>query len=155
MHGEGGANLFDTPPMSAWTLVTELPFAGPFVDEAIQRAVVALLPAGPWAPLLQRSLTESVVAAILYMQHQHGTGLVQLQCFQLYTAAASPGVAPVAPSAPAYGGLVPTTQVGWSFFLLEKTSTVSLSSATPDRRAQRETGAKSPHAVVQIYLFHE
>jgi hypothetical protein len=136
MPAECGAYLLDTQPMPAWTLLAELLLAGPFVEDAIECAVAALVPRGPWAPLLYRSLADAVAIAILYMQHRRGTRRVHLQCYQLRHDREPPQ--PSHSSVPELAQCipVPAAPCGWSFFLVEKS-------------------LQADEAVVQIYLFHE
>lgn len=115
--------------------MAEQSFAGPFVDEAIQLAVAALIPPGPWTPLLHRSVADSAVAAILYMQHESGTRRVQLECYRQCCSA-------------------PETPCGWSFFLIEKSAAGSSCFLPLAPGVQCACDSPSSEAVVQIYLFH-
>jgi hypothetical protein len=130
-----GNHLLATHAAPAWTLVAEQSFAGPFVDDAIQRAVAALIPPGPWTPLLHRSVAESAVAAILYMQHRSGTRRVQLECYQQCSCA-------------------PATPCGWSFFLIDKSAAASSCCQPLAPDTQRDVDSEAGQPVVQIYLFH-
>jgi hypothetical protein len=146
-------DLLDKVPESAWTLQAEQLLPAPFGEQDLEHAVAAALPPGPWLPLLRRALVDHVVTAILYMQSKRAVSYVRIQYLQLQEVLVMAEPAPMRMPPLAQPCALPQAQRGWSFFLIEKSST-GLTYATAHRAdAPCGAGAESPYDSVQVYLF--
>lgn len=136
----------------AWTLMAETVLAGAVGVEAMRRTIINVLPVGPWTPLLHRSLADTVVTAVVYLQHKCDGQAVHLQCFQCQKSTGSLADVNQNSDHSSMCSCSAGATCGWSFFLIEKCSDVShLSTAAP---SQPDSAQPHDEPVVELYLFN-